>query len=129
MEDNKPEDEDVEDSGPKTLMRSVTVWNDETGRNETLMPGDPLPDWAKDKVTNPKVFVPQGYTVQEWEDYLATEEDLGETEEEPPDPDDLDAHTVPQLRELAEAEKVDLTGISRKAEIIKAIEDKRASNS
>lgn len=40
----------------KTVKRSVHVSNPETGDEAWLHPGDTVPDWAKDMITNPSVF-------------------------------------------------------------------------
>lgn len=42
--------------GGKVVHRYVSVYNEETGESETLAPGMKVPDYAKDQVTNPKVF-------------------------------------------------------------------------
>lgn len=40
----------------KTVQRHVAVYNEKTGESEILKPGMKVPDYAKDQVTNPKVF-------------------------------------------------------------------------
>lgn len=106
----------------KRIIRTVVLRDPLRGRHVMFLPGSILPDHLESKVTNRAAF----------EVVEGSEEVTGETPSSSPDEDEetpLTEYTVPQLRTIADDEMVDLTGISRKEDIIEAIEGKRASYS
>lgn len=100
----------------KILSKSIKIWDFEAGERVTLEAGTELPEWAEDRVTNPKLFVSDVEGVSN----SSSDDESFEGS--------LENMTVNQLRDLADEEGVDLSGVSRKADIIEAIESHRADN-
>lgn len=117
----------------QTVMRSVTVFNAKKGVNVVFNPGDELPEWAEDKVTNPKVFVPAGYDEESWQEFQddADAQRAKEDEEllDEFDEDDLSKNTIPALIAYAQSEDIELGDARKKADIIETIEKARGANS
>lgn len=94
----------------KTLFRSVSVTNPITGQVEWFHPGDDLPRWAQDAITNPRAFIdPDNPTA------VAVEED----ESAPADRNVYANLSVDELRALAEDRGLDASG--KKSELIERL--------
>lgn len=95
----------------------------------TLLPGQTVPKHLEEKITNSSVTRDNRKSKSEEVEAGDEEEFIVEGDGETgASEDDLNNLTVPQLTELAKAEDVDLKGISKKDDIIDAIEAHRADN-
>lgn len=100
----------------KKLNTNVTVHNLDNGESGTFGPGDELPAWAEEAITNPDVWE----DVTEEEDIIGGDEEEEEEEEEEDDP--LMKRTKDDL--LLASIQWDVEGVSEnntKAEISAAI--------
>lgn len=122
------------------LVRTVSVNTPEDGRVTYLGGTDAadIPQEHRDLITNPKAWLhgdseptdevaeilagfPPGTTVEE---ILRARKSNDERDEEDFEvSDDLDSMTVPQLREHASDNEINLGGATTKADILKAIRD------
>jgi hypothetical protein len=98
----------------KILAKTIRIWDFDAGKRVQLDAGTELPEWAEERVTNPKLFVKESQDT--------SEESFDEND------DDLESLTVPKLKELADEEGVDLGEATKKAEIIEAIRNHRGSD-
>lgn len=110
-----------------TVADSVTQVADPKGAGKVVM-GTVTPGKAgseKESVNEPEETV-EMETVSPGESGSERELDEdGEESESDSESSDLDSLKVPQLRKVAEKEGVELTGITRRDDIIAAIEEKR----
>lgn len=106
----------------KTVQRSVSVTNPDTGQSEWFHKGDTLPAWATELVTNEKVFIdpdnPDGPTEADDPDFY----NLPENREER-----YNGLTVDELRALADDRGLDSSG--KKADLIQRLSESDAAQS
>lgn len=114
--------------------RGFTVFHE--GRYQSFLPGERVPGDIVDRIKNPKIWEARG-EVQEDTGAVSEEEASENSDEEmeevgggaggddPADEldDTLDSLTVKQLIELCDETGVDRTGLTKKAELVKAIKD------
>lgn len=120
----------------KKIIRVNTWVTNPDGQREELIPGQELPDWAKDQVTNPRVFgekpsgVGQGSGLVRGGGQAA---DTGDGDGDDPDfgddgktgEPDYEGMIVSELDELLEERELSLEG--RKAEKIQRLKDHDAA--
>lgn len=119
----------------RVCYRGFSINDPETGERLSFVPGNRVPKRIQDLVTNPKIF--EAPEVEEVEDEDDEEFEEFEDEGDAPDEDDEDADegggdqalsadelrelTVAQLKEVASERHIDISGITKKVDLVSAI--------